>query len=199
MIDKELWLNGSGYADPTAYKAMKGVMDDMRDRIGEVWEVNTNKGTKTVLVVAKKEGAYALLDMFDEPKRYTDITVNLNGEDWHTNSVMFSYCLDDRFAEKVGTLSEDDFNMALEIIGRTFDVPMMPDPTENDLLENLRKKLEHAAKLLDEKDEEIKQLSGELQDVILNEKPSADMVRLEVERDLYKNLYEQTLERLLVR
>ena len=204
MIDKELWLNGSGYADPTAYKAMKGVMDDMRDRIGEVWEVNTNKGTKTVLVVAKKEGAYALLDMFDEPKRYTDITVNLNGEDWHTNSVMFSYCLDDRFAEKVGTLSEDDFNMALETIGRTFDVPMMqvPDPTatvEKDLLENLRKKLEHAVKLLDEKDEEIKQLSGELQDVIMNGDPSADMVRLETERDLYKSLYEQTLERLLAR
>lgn len=203
MRDKELWLNGSGYPDPTAYKAMKGVMDDMRDRIGEVWEVNTNKGTKTVLVVAKKEGAYALLDMFDEPKRYTDITVNLNGEDWHTNSVMFSYCLDDRFVEKVGTLSEDDFNMALETIGRTFDVPMCGDSEElecakeiikakNEQIENLR------IEVVDLK-ADCKKLSGELQDVILNDDPSADMVRLETERDLYKSLYEQAFERLVAR
>lgn len=205
MRDKELWLNGSGYADPTAYKAMKGVMDDMKDRIGEVWEVNTHKGTKTVLVVAKKEGAYALLEMFDEMKQYLDITVNLNGEDRHTNSVMFSYCFDDRFAEKVGTLSEDDFNMVLETIGRTFDVPMCGDSEElecaREVVKEKNAEIERLKKQFDEvvmeRDAEIKQLSDELQDVILNNDPSADMVRLETERDLYKSLYEQAFERLL--
>lgn len=60
---------------------------------------------------------------------------------------------------------------------------------------------ENAGLMLDNGDltEQCEKLSGELQDVILNNNPSADKIRLEAERDLYKSLYEQAFERLVAK
>lgn len=213
MMDKELWLNGSGYPDPTAYKAMKGM--DMDRRIGEVWTVNTHKGTKTMLVVAEKDGAFALLEMFDELKPNADITVNVNGEDMHTNSIMHSYCFDGRFVDKVGTLSDEDFNMVLETVGRTFDVPMMPvtdfvraahdhtlkkDAEINELTARIEKlTAENAGLILDNGD--LKEILEKIKEtpIFPEDYDFHDATVLKTERDLYKQLYEQAFERLIAR
>lgn len=210
MMDKELWLNGSGYPDPTAYKAMKGM--DMDRRIGEVWTVNTHKGTKTMLVVAEKEGAFALLEMFDEVKPNADITVNVNGEDMHTNSIMLSYCFDSRFVVKVGTLNDDDFNVVLETIGRTFNVPMMPvtdfvkaahDNTleKNAEIERLKANVEALEIMVDNRNEQITCLKVEREklNAELAEKTTNDGCELRIERDMYKKLYEIAVDRLAKR
>ena len=47
MKDKELWLNGSGYPDPTAYNAMKGMVD--MERVGEVWRSTHTKAQRQCL------------------------------------------------------------------------------------------------------------------------------------------------------
>ena len=207
MKDKELWLNGSGYPDPTAYKAMKGM--DMDRRIGEVWTVNTHKGTKTMLVVAEKEGAFALLEMFDEVKPNADITVNVNGYDMHTNSIMLSYCFDSRFVVKVGTLYDDDFNVVLETIGRTFDVPMMPVTDfvkaahantleKNAEIERLKANVEALEIMVDNRNEQITCLKVERDKLKaeLSEKTTNDGYELRIERDMYKKLYEIAVDRL---
>lgn len=195
MKDKELWLNGSGYPDPTAYKAMKGMVD-MENRVGEVWEVNTHKGTKTVLVVANKEDAFTFLELFDEEKEFADITVTVNGKEMYTNSAMMTYGFENRFAEYVATLSDDDFGNVLQTIGRTFDIPMMP---VTDFVraahDNTLKKDAEIAELK----AEIEKLSSELQDEILKDEPSTREIELTAERNLYKTLYEQAFERLIAR
>ena len=208
MKDKELWLNGSGYPDPTAYKAMKGMVD-MENRVGEVWKVNTHKGTKTELVVAEKYGAFALLEMFDELKDNTDLTVNVNGEDMHTNSIMMSYCFDSRFVDKVGTLSDDDFTMVLETIGRTFNVPMMPvtdfvkaahanTVEKNAEIERLKANVEALEIMVDNRNEQITCLKVERDKLKseLSEKTTNDGYELRIERDMYKKLYEIAVDRL---
>ena len=176
MKDKELWLNGSGYPDPTAYNAMKGRVD--MERVGEVWEINTHKGTKTVLVVANKEDAFTFLELFDEEKEFADITVTVNGKEMYTNSAMMTYGFENRFVDKVATLSDDDFGNVLQTIGRTFDIPMMP------VTEFVRAAHDNTLK----KDAEIAELKAEI-----------ERLKEEIERNVYKQLYEQILERLIAR
>lgn len=204
MRDKELWLNGSGYPDPTAYKAMKG-MDNMENRVGEVWEVYTHKGRKTMLVVAEKNYAFALLEMYNELKPNADLTVNVNGEDMHTNSIMVSYCFDGRFVKKIGTLSDDDFTMVLETIGRTFNVPMMPVTDfvraahDNTLEKNAE--IEDLKNIINEKDMLIDNLRGRVRELnkineeLVKECKDSNVSYL-FERDLYKRLYEMAVDRL---
>lgn len=204
MKDKELWLNGSGYPDPTAYKAMKGMVD-MENRVGEVWEVNTHKGTKTVLVVAEKNGAFALLDIKDSKTEFTDIEIVLNHSLWYSNSAMMRYCFANRFIEKYGAVSDEDFTKVLETIGRTFNVPMMPvtDFVRAAHDHTLKKDAEIEALeiMVENRNEEITclkverdKLKAELAEVA--EKTTNDGYELRIERDMYQHLYEIAVDRL---
>lgn len=184
----------------------------MERRIGEVWTINTHNGKRTVLVVAEKQGAFALLEMFDEPKPNADITVNVGGEDLHTNSIMFSYCFDARFVDKIGTLTDDDFTKVLETVGRTFNVPMMPVTDfvkaahantleKNAEIERLKANVEALEIMVDNREEQITclkverdKLKAELSEVA--EKTTNDGYELRIERDMYQHLYEIAVDRL---
>ena len=208
MKDKELWLNGSGYPDPTAYKAMKGMVD-MENRVGEVWEVNTHKGTKTVLVVAEKNGAFALLDVKDSKTEFTDIEFVLNHSLWYSNSAMMRYCFANRFIEKYGAVSDEDFTKVLETIGRTFNVPMMPVTDfvkaahantleKNAESERLKANVEALEIMVDNRNEQITCLKVERDKLKaeLAEKTTNDGFELRIERDMYQHLYEIAVDRL---
>lgn len=185
MRDKELWLNGSGYPDPTAYKAMKG-MDDMKGKVGEIWEVNTHKGTKRMLLLAERDGAYTMLEMFDEETSHTNMCVG----GYYTNTICLTYGLQGRLKDKVDELDSDRFGDVLEVIANTLNMPVY---CENDRLQDKN--------IINEKDMMIDNLRGRIRELNkINEelvKECKDSnVNYLFERDLYKRLYEMAMDRL---
>lgn len=200
MRDKELWLNGSGYPDPTAYKAMKG-MDDMKGKVGEIWAVNTHKGTKRMLLLAERDGAYTMLEMFDEETSHTNLCVG----GYYTNTICLTYGLQGRLKDKVDELDSDRFGDVLESIGCSLDIPMMPVTDfvkaahDNTLQKNAE--IEDLKNIINEKDMLIDNLRGRVSELNkINEelvKECKDSnVNYLFERDLYKRLYEMAMDRL---
>ena len=185
MRDKELWLNGSGYPDPTTYKAMKG-MDDMKGKVGEIWEVNTHKGTKRMLLLAERDGAYTMLEMFDEETSHTNMCVG----GYYTNTICLTYGLQGRLKDKVDELDSDRFGDVLEVIANTLNMPVY---CENDRLQDKN--------IINEKDMLIDNLRGRIRELNkINEelvKECKDSnVNYLFERDLYKRPYEMAVDRL---
>lgn len=171
MRDKELWLNGSGYPDPTAYKAMKGMVD-MKGKVGEIWAVNTHKGTKRMLLLAERDGAYTMLEMFDEETSHTNLGVG----GYYTNTICLTYGLQGRLKDKVDELDSDRFGDVLESIGCSLGIPMMPvtdfvNAAHNNTLEKnaeinrLQEKNAEYIETIQERNSEIEDLKN-----IINEK-----------------------------
>ena len=206
MRDKELWLNGSGYADPTAYNAMKGVFD-MEIKAGQVWTTKTDKlETRMVLILAKNGDICMVLNVINGETQHSNIVLDVCGETLSACSSMIQYCFVTKLEDFLRTLSKDQFDYVMDKVSSSLGIEF--DDSEEleyarEVIKAKNAKIQRLHEQFDaviaEKNHEINSLSGELQDVILNEKPSEDMVKLETERDLYKSLYEQTLERLIAR
>lgn len=206
MRDKELWLNGSGYADPTAYKAMKGVMD-MSVKVGEIYTTKTDRDMgREVLILATDGRICTVLNVKEEGHELDDLHLFIGDREFHLNSRMLQYCFANKCESRVHVLTVDQFDYVMDKVSSSLGIEL--DDSEE--LECAREVIaaknaeiqrlqEQFDAVIMEKNHEINNLSGELQDVIMNDNPSEDMVRLETERDLYKSLYEQTLERLLAR
>lgn len=123
----------------------------------------------------------------------------------------------ERLTEYVRTCTAEEMAAIDRCLMVSLGLRATPDPTatvENaKMIDELTMKLECAERKLDKLNaenaglmldnadlaEQCDKLSGELQDVIMNNDSSGDMVRIETERDLYKSLYEQTFERLIAR
>ena len=87
-VDKELFRNGSGYADPTAYKALSnierdGKMDFKRGEIFEI-EMNNRPDTKKALVVSADfrsgENYLNVIVLTDEPKGNINVPIVCEGK-----------------------------------------------------------------------------------------------------------------------
>ncbi len=206
MRDKELWLNGSGYPDPTAYKAMKGVFD-MEIKVGQIWSTETNSAERRpVLILAVNGDVCTVINAREVESQHSDISIYCGEKSMYLCSSMLQYFFKNKLVELEHTVSDDQFDYVMDKVASSLGIEF--DDSEelecakevikvkNTEIERLKKQFDEVVM---ERDAEIKQLSDELQDVIMNDNPSEDMVRLETERDLYKSLYEQTLERLLTR
>ena len=202
MRDKELWLNGSGYADPTAYQAMKGVLD-MEIKAGQIWSTVAGRlESRDVLILAKNGDVLTVLQVTHEDNQHADTHIICGEDDLYSCSKMLQYCFVSKLEECLYTLSEEQYKYVMDKVSSSLGIEF--DDSEelecarevikvkNEQIENLRNEVVDLTA-------DCKKLSNELQDVIMNDNPSEDMVRLETERDLYKSLYEQTLERLLAR
>lgn len=206
MRDKELWLNGSGYADPTAYKAMKGVLD-MEIKAGQIWSTVAGRlESRDVLILAKNGDVLTVLQVTHEDNQHADTHFICGEDDLYSCSKMLQYCFVSKLEECLYTMSEEQYKYVMDKVSASLGIEF-DDSEELECAREviaaknaeIKRLQEQFDAVIMEKNHEINNLSGELQDVILNEKPSEDMVRLETERDLYKSLYEQTLERLLSR
>lgn len=207
MRDKELWLNGSGYADPTAYNALKEIMK-MEIKAGEIYNTKTDRDMgRQVLILATDGRVCTVLNVKEEGQELDDLHFVVDGKEIHMNSRMLQYCFANKLEYKVHTLTESQFDCVMYGVAKSLGIEfddseelecareMVAEKTQR--IDYLERRNAEYIDTIREKNAEIKQLSDELQDVILADNPSADMVRLETERDLYKNLYEQAFERLV--
>ena len=82
-MDKNIFYNGSGIKDPTAYKAIM-VVEDMSFMRGEIYRVETKRGEeKFALIVSadfrKDDKVVSVIFLSDECKNNDDVIINCFG------------------------------------------------------------------------------------------------------------------------
>lgn len=201
MID-ELKRNGSGYYDPTAYKAMQNYeREEEKMKQGEIWEVGYGFNVKYAVVVAVQEDFCNVLVLNEENKSDDDVQVKAFGI-MYTHPAMLSYTFNDRFNRFIRAMTEEEFNSLLSAISKKLLFAGQKKNTEE--VERLKTKLAETEATLERKKEVNKKLceaneilKEQVEELEDSGKDSADVIRLATERDLYKAQYEKLLERLI--
>jgi mRNA interferase MazF len=191
MID-ELKRNGSGYYDPTAYKAMKNLENGgaCTMKRGEIWEVGFGKETRLMVVVSVQEKFCNTLVLNDERICEQDIAIKATAMKF-TNPAMMSYAYKDRFNRFIRMMRDDELE---ELLAKVSEKLALPVDTELDVFEET---------ILAEKNAEIEALKDHIKVLVeQNEEvhhsiTERTVIELTVERDLYKAQYEKMLERLI--
>ena len=192
----ELKRNGSGYYDPTAYKAMKKFEreeEEMEQVInkGEIWEVEYGYERKMALVLAVHDGYCSVLCLNDDDRESRDIYLSARGMK-STESGMVSYKFNKSFMDFVRTTTEAEFADVMEKVADKLNIG--GDTAGRIVNENA---LKLTIKRMKEENEILKEQVAELQKLEEKSGDSAEVIRLTTERDLYKAQYEKLLERLI--
>ena len=151
----DLKRNGSGYYDPTAYKAIRkfqnGGVSNMNIRKGEIWEVEHGKDSKLALVIAWHVSYCSVILLNDEPRESRDIRLNARGMKY-SESGMVSYKFCDAFVDFVRTTTDEEFedvmNKVSESLGLNPEVTC--NGSDDRRIDDLKMKLEGAERELDE-------------------------------------------------
>lgn len=230
----DIMRNGSGYIDPTAYKAIKNLIkgeETMEMKRGEIFEYNMQNGERKYAIVIssdarKSDKILSMILLSDEPKGRISAAVVCKKQ-MYADCGMVSYGYSDRFGNYVRTATDDEMDNLeagiLEALGMD-GLKYCPAQEEAalELVNELKMKLEGAERLLDEEKEKFnkeKEVCHHLQkendelryrleeseakkDYLQNlidkmDSPAAEEVKLVTERNLYKQFYEQLLERVI--
>lgn len=203
----ELRRNGSGYYDPTAFKALKKIEREEKEveiRKGEIWEVEIGNQFRTAVVLAVC-GSYSIVLTFtDEPRERRTVQINAQGMRY-TEPGMISYKFHDNFVKFIRLTKEEEFadimNQVSDALGIEKNTPLEEIPfSDAEIKENEIKRLK--AELVEVKGrngklvEERIHISAELEGL---KREQSDAVKAMIERDLYKSQYESLLERVIAK
>lgn len=176
MVDRELSRNASGYYDETAYKAIREVMS-MESKVGEIWTMalNTKDQVRQFLVLADHGNFVTGLPLYDIEREEHDISV-LSRIRMYSNSAMISYSFADRLIEFVKRISDDELNSILRNIAESLGINSthvfiapVDIPTEP------------------------------LKAMVLPPDDNTEILRLETQLNLYKELYNDLLDSVVIR
>lgn len=211
--DKELKYNASGYYDPTAFEALTNVQKGQIMEVlkGDIYFLDRNvKGDIPVVVVSNNIGNkfsdfVNVVYMSHDIKNPMPTHVELNCRGLTTAMCEQIHCVrKDRLHSFVRSCTEtelDKLDAALMLsCGIAVDASALTD--------QLQKQIEYMDEQLCEKNKTIDQLKCDLEDaeeIIENMRiseaptiaPETDSIRVTAERDLYKNLYEQLLHKMI--
>lgn len=192
----ELLRNGSGYVDLTAYKAIKKADGGVNMNKGEIWEIKHGRSYRMAVVLAVHEKVCNVLVLNDEMYGENDFEVVAKGVKY-TDPCMISYAFNDNFVGFVKCMKDHEFETLLDVIRGELGFNQIPNSTiENAEKDKCIAELEKQVRTLSA---ECNLLSAETNRLRKEERPSNDVVlmKAEIERDLYKNLYEHALEKLI--
>lgn len=201
--DRELRRNGSGYYDPTAYKALKNYereADHMEYKRGEIFKYNTSGGEREILIVSSNERCegYYLNALFLNDNasgnyvqvvcgdlRYVDcdkvslVTAGNMGEYIRTATEAEMLQVDNGIIDSLGLVLSDETDTTEQLIEEK-----RKSKAKDAELEDLRKKLKEATMVL-----EVTPPGTMIEERI---------IRLETERDMYKEWFEKLMEKAVV-
>lgn len=103
--------NSEWYSDSTAYNATNNAD---KPRPGEIWTIDRNGVTSTVLVIAVNKSVCNILTLRDAEKA-GEIPIRAKAV-MYTNPCMLSYCFVSNMSEFIRGLSEDEFMPIIEAI-----------------------------------------------------------------------------------
>ena len=184
----ELRRNGSGYYDPTAYKALKKIEreeKEMEVRKGEIWEIEAGNQLRTAVVLAT-HGSYSIVLTFtDEPRERRTVQINAQGMKY-TEPGMISYKFHDNFVKFIRLTKDEEFGNIMDqvagALGIENEVPF--GIVESKEVQRLQMELEDASAKNFELEQDNVRLAATIYE---NENTDRNMTILKTERDLYKS------------
>ena len=198
----ELKRNGSGYYDPTAFKALKKIEradEEVEVRKGEIWEVEMGNNLRTVLVLAAHGSYSTILTFCDEPRERRTVQLNAQGMKY-TEPGMLTYKFNDGFNRFIRLATEEEF---ADIIGQVecalgldLNAPIPLEVYESKEIKRLQMELEDANAKNFELEKDNTQLAAMVYE---QEKTDTNTTILKTERDLYTSQYESLLERVIAK
>lgn len=205
--DYGLKYNASRYYDPTAYEALKNIESEenkMQIFRGDIYFVKKKSDSKAAeapaVVVSSniannknKSVIVVWLSRFPENDAPTHVPVICQAQ-----STAMCENISTVYKDRIGNLIrsctdaemrqiDDALSIALEL--GLFDTAMLSGTDKDDLINCLTKDLAESNAIIDELTKELQRASTPV--------PEVDSIKIIAERDLYKNLYEQLLAKML--
>lgn len=178
--------NSEHYMDLTAYEAIKnieGYGEKMELKKGEIFEYEGGYETRKVLIVSsdeRKDEWYVNGIMLEAETKGTNLVKILCGEEMWADCDKVSLLQRGKFGEHITTVSLDEMEEINDALLETFDLYY---PKDIEKMERLKA--------------ENEKLKQELAKPQVTENSATLNIRLEAERDFYKQQYELLLERLI--
>lgn len=117
------YLNGSGYPDPTAYKAMNRMEDKvMEANRGEIWRYMVGDNERDGIVVGVSGEMYAVYHLIDDYYAGCVAVITLAGKRF-IHPCKISYTLSRKLLDYVQDVSEDDMEEITDAMRQVFNLP----------------------------------------------------------------------------
>lgn len=222
-------FNASGYYDPTAYEAIKNVdkerggslMTPQANR-GEIWEVESNDGSRTYeMVVVQTFSNYAVgLMLRDAVAAENDVAIRGRGI-MHCDAGRLVYAYNDKFVTFIRAMTDQEFialkDKVCTVLNLSWNSGYVNWDGHDETPQTPAIDSERVKKLTAEREAlatERAELKSQLEEVLAElEKERGlhsaridgpelaavrdDLIGTRAERDTYKRLYEDALNRLL--
>ena len=179
-MDRELFRNGSGYADPTAYRAMITMEEKIMEvRPYEIWRYTVGENEKIGVAMAHYDAVVAMMPLFEKSFLGSVEISTLQGPRY-AHPVKMTYVLESRLVEYVQDVSEATANDIMNLFHECYSeiIPEADDHAENTCNPEMPVQA-LAVEYPDNTDLQI-QLEGERR-----------------EKEVYKGLYESLLDKLI--
>lgn len=169
MRDRELWRNGSGYVDPTAYEAMRNVLqEDCKMQRGEIWLAKFNNQEREVLVITANTYYTSFVLLREEPTEWDNTELSSNSATtYYYNPCKLSFKPIADYVRLVDEVGAEWMQVILKQVRTALD--LCPDDKETDT-EQLQAKIDRLATARTEacielgcKDEQIRELEATLE------------------------------------
>lgn len=181
-----MFRNGSGYADPTAYKAFLNIERDgkMEFKRGEIFEYAVKDDTKKALVVSadfrKKDHMLSVIVLADEPKGSVSVPITTGSGIMYADCCMVAFAQHDRFGNYLRTVKNDEMAQIDEGITKCLGIEIEPVYMDSS--------------------EEVERLQQELRkcnNIIPVCDNTEELAAAKAEAKIYKDLYEKLLAKVM--
>lgn len=169
--------NASGYYDPTAYKAITNILKDEDKKMefyqGDIVEFEKNGCMAEAVIMKIHESYSTILVLTDKKGEYS---VKCRGIRY-TDPGMVQYVFNNRVTGFIRSMSDQEYADILQAVVDSLGYKA-PEPEENKALPAIEPETIHAqeAEIVPE-----------------------ELIRAQVERDVYKNLYETLLNGVMLK
>lgn len=196
--------NAEHYMDMTAYTAIRNAEREMGmyPKAGEIWVIDKNGKESVVAVVSAHENHCTVLLLTDQQKRGNSIKITVRTP-MYTDPSMLSYQYHTYFDRMIYTLPGGEF---ADLLGAVADALCVKTDDQSDELEAKQAEIDSLKDLCEEYGDKLSILRAEvdrleieleIESDKLRQSGTSDTATLKAERDVYKSLYEQTIEKLI--
>ena len=186
----DLRKNGSGAYDPTAYKAIKNIMQE-ENRVnfykGDIIEVEAGEGYAEMLVLQTHEQYATVLKLCENKK--LPLAVNCKGLKY-ADPGMIQYVYNSRVITLIRSLSDEEYEQAMDAVINDLGYGLKTETgnTQRDQGMNEPEEKEEQKKSQETRSDEMLEELEELE---------KEVVKAEAKAEAYKQMYEELLTRML--
>lgn len=192
----DIRYNGSGYYDETAYKAIRntdrGGTASMEYNKGEIWEIETANGTtREVFLVQCFDDYAAVLTLIDSQPNHT--YMQIKSQDLrYIDCGRLGYVFYDKFVKFIRMVSDEELKEVQYRIASALDLPALE---MSDTAEPAPAPVAAEMATATQPQDDDPESKFELQQLLMDS--ALELQGMTRERDVYKELYNQLLGKLL--